>query len=68
MVTIEDVDTARRLIREKPSASYLQRKMLITYNDALILMDIFVEEGVVRWQAGRWTFVDQQSGEKRCAD
>lgn len=47
MVTADDVDTARRLAREKPSPSYLQRKMLISYTDAMILMDILEEEGVV---------------------
>jgi len=47
MVTDEDVDVARKLACEKPSTSYLQRKMLISYTDAMILMDILEEEGTV---------------------
>lgn len=47
MVTAEDLETARRLVKEKASTSYLQRKMLISYTDAMILMDILEEEGVV---------------------
>ena len=47
MVTAEDVETARKLAREKSSTSYVQRKMLISYTDAMILMDILEEEGVV---------------------
>lgn len=47
MVTADDVETARRLVREKPSPSYLQRKMLISYTDAMVLMDILEEEGTV---------------------
>lgn len=56
-VTAEDVDTARKLAREKPSTSYLQRKMLISYTDAMILMDILEEEGAVskRDAAGKRT-------------
>ena len=45
MVTPEDIEQARRLVQEKASASYLQRKMLITYTQALILVDILKEEG-----------------------
>lgn len=47
MVSPEDIDTARRLVREKPSTSYLQRKMLITYTQAMVLMDILEAEGTV---------------------
>jgi hypothetical protein len=47
MVTPHDVEIARKLAREKPSISYLQRKMLISYTDAMILMDILEEEGTV---------------------
>jgi DNA segregation ATPase FtsK/SpoIIIE-like protein len=47
MITIDDVDTARSLVREKASPSFLQRKMLISYTDAAILMDILEEEGTV---------------------
>jgi len=39
-----DIEVARRLWMEKPSASYLQRKMLISYRDALVLIDILKEE------------------------
>lgn len=47
MVTADDVEAARKLVREKPSTSYLQRKMLISYTDASVLMDILEEEGIV---------------------
>jgi len=46
-VTAEDLDKARELARVKPSTSYLQRKMLISYTAAMILMDILEDEGVV---------------------
>jgi DNA segregation ATPase FtsK/SpoIIIE-like protein len=46
-VSAEDLDTARKLACEKPSTSYLQRKMLISYTDAMILMDLLEEEGTV---------------------
>lgn len=57
MVTADDVETARRLVQEKPSTSYLQRKMLISYTDAMILMDILEDEGTVsaRNSAGKRT-------------
>jgi DNA segregation ATPase FtsK/SpoIIIE-like protein len=57
MVTADDVARARKLAREKPSTSYLQRKMLISYTDAMILMDILEEEGTVspRNAAGKRT-------------
>lgn len=47
MVTADDVDNARKLVLEKPSPSYLQRKMLISYTDAVIILEIFEEEGWV---------------------
>lgn len=47
MVTADDVETARKLVQEKPSTSFLQRKMLISYNEAMTLMGIFEEEGLV---------------------
>lgn len=47
MITADDLDWARKLAREKPSTSYLQRKMLIPYSMAMVLMEILEEEGVV---------------------
>jgi DNA segregation ATPase FtsK/SpoIIIE-like protein len=63
MVTADDLDRARKLVREKPSPSYLQRKMLISYTDAMILMDILEEEGVVsaRNSAGLRSLIAPQS-------
>jgi len=46
-VTPDDLETARKLVREKPSTSYLQRKMLISYTEAMVIMDILEEEGIV---------------------
>lgn len=46
-ITPDDVDWARQLACKKPSTSYLQRKMLITYTMAMVLMDILEEEGTV---------------------
>lgn len=42
-----ELETARKFVREKPSTSYLQRRMQITYNHANMLMDKFEAEGLV---------------------
>lgn len=47
MVTADDIEKAHTLVKEKPSTSFLQRKMLISYTDAMVLMGIFEEEGLV---------------------
>lgn len=45
--TMEEIETARGLVREKPSTSFLQRKMLIGYNRAAALMVLMEAEGRV---------------------
>lgn len=42
-----EVETARRLVREKPSTSYLQRRMQIPYSHAKRLMELLEAEGTV---------------------
>jgi recombination associated protein RdgC len=42
--TVEEIELARTLAREKPSTSFLQRKMQIGYNRASALMDILEAE------------------------
>jgi DNA segregation ATPase FtsK/SpoIIIE-like protein len=41
------IETARRFAREKPSTSYLQRKMKIPYSRAVRLMELLERERVV---------------------
>lgn len=45
--TLEFVEQARAFVREKPSTSYMQRRMQIGYNHAAELMEKFEREGVV---------------------
>ena len=45
--TPEVIEQARVFVMEKPSTSYIQRKMQIGYNRAADLMDHFEEEGFV---------------------
>lgn len=42
-----EIETARKIVREKPSTSYLQRRMGIPYNHAMRLMGQMEAEGVV---------------------
>lgn len=42
-----EVEAARPFVREKPSTSYLQRKMSIPYSHALRLMELMEAEGTV---------------------
>jgi DNA segregation ATPase FtsK/SpoIIIE-like protein len=41
------IETAKELLREKVSTSYLQRKMQITYNSAAALMEFFEKTGLI---------------------
>jgi DNA segregation ATPase FtsK/SpoIIIE-like protein len=45
--TPEFIEQARVFVREKPSTSYLQRKMQIGYNRAAEIMEHFEQEGMV---------------------
>jgi len=45
--TPEMIERARQLVMEKPSTSYVQRKLSIGYNHACELMEFFEEEGLV---------------------
>lgn len=45
--TPEMLESARRFVLEKPSTSYLQRKLMIGYNHACEIMEHFEVEGLV---------------------
>lgn len=45
--TPEFLDRARVLVKEKPSTSYVQRKLGIGYNHACDLMELFEREGLI---------------------
>lgn len=45
--TPEVLERARAFIREKPSTSYLQRRMQIGYNYAAEIMEHFENEGMI---------------------
>lgn len=45
--TPEVLERARVFVREKPSTSYLQRKMQIGYNYAAEIMEHFEQEGMI---------------------
>lgn len=45
--TPEFIEQARVFVREKPSTSYLQRRMQIGYNRAAEIMEFFEQEGMV---------------------
>lgn len=45
--TPELIEKARAFVIEKPSVSYLQRKLMIGYNHAMELMEHFEREGMV---------------------
>lgn len=45
--TPEVIEQARVFVMQKPSTSYLQRKMQIGYNRAADLMEHFEEEGLI---------------------
>lgn len=50
--TPEMLTAARRFVLEKPSTSYLQRKLMIGYNHACEIMEHFEAEGLVSaWRA-----------------
>lgn len=42
-----EVEAARKFAREKPSTSYLQRRMQIPYSHAMRLMDMLEADGTV---------------------
>lgn len=66
LLVASDVDWARKLARVKPSVSYLQRKMLISYTEAMVLMDILEEEGVVSKPiAGKRTILPVSNGDSK---
>lgn len=56
-LTEAEVEAARRFAREKPSTSYLQRRMQIPYDHACRLMELLEAEGTVseRNSAGKRT-------------
>lgn len=45
--TPEIIEKARVFVREKPSTSYIQRRLMIGYNQAMDLMELFEHEGLV---------------------
>jgi DNA segregation ATPase FtsK/SpoIIIE-like protein len=45
--TPELIERARQFVLEKPSVSYIQRKLVIGYNHACELMEHFEDEGIV---------------------
>lgn len=45
--SIEEIETAEALLREKVSTSFLQRKMMIGYNRAASIMTMFEKRGLV---------------------
>lgn len=45
--TSEVIEQARVFVREKPSTSYLQRRMQIGYNRAADIMEFFEAEGMI---------------------
>lgn len=45
--TPELIDRARQFVLEKPSVSYVQRKLMIGYNHACEIMEHFEREGIV---------------------
>lgn len=45
--TPEVLEQARAIVREKPSTSYLQRRMQIGYNYAAEIMEHFEREGMI---------------------
>ena len=45
--TPELIERAQQFVLEKPSISYLQRKLMIGYNHACELMEHFEAEGLV---------------------
>lgn len=47
LVTAEMLDTARKLVRERVSLSFVQRKMQISYNQSARLFEILEREGTI---------------------
>lgn len=45
--TPEMIERARQFVLEKPSTSYVQRKLMIGYNHASELMEHFEEQGLI---------------------
>ncbi len=43
----EMIEQARQFVRERPSISYIQRKLGIGYNHACEIMESFEDEGLV---------------------
>lgn len=46
-LTEAEVNAGRRFALEKPSPSYLQRKMQIPYSHAVRLIELFEAEGII---------------------
>jgi DNA segregation ATPase FtsK/SpoIIIE-like protein len=53
--TMEEIEQARTWVREKPSTSFLQRKMQIGYNRAAVLMLMMEAEERVSHPASNGT-------------
>lgn len=64
--TPELIERARKLALEKPSTSYVQRHLMIGYNHACELMELFEAEGLIskRNHAGMRTVLTVQTGNK----
>lgn len=62
-LTEAEVEAARKFAREKPSTSYLQRRMQIPYSHATRLMGLLEAEGLVsaRNAAGKRTILHPNS-------
>lgn len=47
LVTTDMLETARKLVRDRVSISYVQRKMQISYNQAARMFEIMEKEGTI---------------------
>jgi DNA segregation ATPase FtsK/SpoIIIE-like protein len=47
LVSTEMLETARKLVKERVSLSYVQRKMQISYNQTERLFEIMEKEGTI---------------------
>jgi len=47
LVTADMLETARKLVRDRVSLSYVQRKMQISYNQTARLFELMEREGTI---------------------